>query len=104
MTMIHFSHALLTSFSLQVKSQFTRTYNKEAPCLPYSIESVVRKRLRSVADEAYDESEELNGDSSNEEDISKDPMIKMKKPQTKSLQTEGSKRGGRGRGRAKSQK
>ena len=79
-------------------------YNKEAPCLPYSMENIVRKRKRSVADEAYDNSEELISDSSSEDDIAKDPMIKVKKTQTKPPQTTGSRMNGRGRGRGKAAK
>ena len=62
---------------------------------------MVKKRKRSVADEEYEDKEELNSDSSNEDDISKDPMIKMKKAPTKPLPAIRGKANGRGRGRGK---
>ena len=99
---IPFSHTLF--FSLQVKSEFTRTYNKKSPCLPYSVESIVQKRKQSIAADMYDDSEEMNGDSSSEDDVSKDPMVKRKKTQTKPPQATGSRVNGRGRGRGKAAK
>lgn len=65
------------------------------------MENVVKKRTQSVTDERFEDGEESNSDSSNEDDISKDPMIKMKKAQTRPAEAGGGTNGRtKGKGKA----
>ena len=77
-------------FICQVKSAFTRLYNKESHMVPYSVQDAA-KRTKSAPpldEEVFDEEKEgdLDNDANeDDDDITKDAMIKFNsKPKTNS--------------------
>lgn len=70
----------MSSIESKVKAAFTRCYNKEGQKLPYSLSNVtIKKKTASSAnnEEGYDDEEEDQGSASDNDDISKDAMIKV---------------------------
>ncbi len=64
-----------------MKASFTRTYNKGNHKTPYASQTAAKKSKRggvSLESEAFEEGAEASEDE-DEEDISKDSMIKMRK-------------------------
>ncbi|KAJ8915620.1 hypothetical protein NQ315_003404 [Exocentrus adspersus] len=64
----------------KVKSAFTRVYNKEAPLLPFAINTgVSKKRVASVEADPLEDNEEFNeSDNQEDDDLTSDAMIKIK--------------------------
>ena len=81
-----------------MKAAFTRTLNKECHALPYSVQSGLRKRSRpSVTDDPEEIGE--YSDQEEEEDISRNSMVKLKKVLSSDIG--GGVTKGRGKGPAK---
>lgn len=65
---------LKISIFFQVKAAFTRAYQKNPPMLPYTINSNVTSKKRSMQDENFIEEE---NDEEEDDSIESDKMIKV---------------------------
>lgn len=73
---------LFVFIKFQVKSAFTRIYNKTAPSLPFAAHTVTNKRKGVSQDSLYgeeDDDEYGASDVEEDDDIEKDAMIKVDK-------------------------
>ncbi|EFA03814.1 replication factor C subunit 1 [Tribolium castaneum] len=69
----------MNSIDSKVKSAFTRTYNKQVTLLPYAPASgVSKKKAAALESDLLDELDEIS-DNEDDDDISKNAMIKVKK-------------------------
>ena len=87
------------SLCVQVKAAFTRTLNKECHALPYSVQSGLRKRSRPSVTDDPEEIGEYSDQEEEDEDISRNSMVKVKR--VLSSDTGGGVSKGRGKGPAK---
>ena len=93
-------------YFLQVKSAFTRSYNKEAHAIPYATAASIKKSRRSTSDGNDDDHEDHESEQESDSDITSNPMICTgKKGRVESLKktVETSSQKGKGKGKAGSQ-
>lgn len=64
---------------MQVKSQFTRLYNKAGPVLPFATHTTVTKKKGTSQDDLYGEEDDYveSGAEDDDDDIEKDTLIKV---------------------------
>ena len=77
---IHTSTFLL----LQVKSAFTRSYNKEAHATPYATTSISKKSRHSTTDDYDDENGDYESEQESDSDVTSNPMIRTTKKKLES--------------------
>ena len=92
---------------MQVKSAFTRSYNKEAHATPYTTAAIIKKSRRSTSDDYDDdENEEQESERESDDEITSNPMIRTSKKgrvESSKEAVETSLQKGKGKGKAGSQ-